>query len=202
MSTETSTQTAAAPSNTETTQQKSRPSARTRQDTIIADQILTTDQDAQSHSQLSRVIVIAIDHSSHSQHAFDWAFKNLLRKETDLKLKISFSKLYSAIGATYIDFSEMISSVEEQQRAISHQLLQEFALKLKNQNFACKAIAMRGDARDEIVRKVDEVNADALVIGSRGLGALRRTILGSVSDYCSHACHCTVIIVKEREHHE
>ena len=33
---------------------------------------------------------------------------------------------------------------------------------------------MRGDARDEIVRKVSELNADALILGSRGLGALKR----------------------------
>ncbi|KAG9292165.1 hypothetical protein G9A89_005309 [Geosiphon pyriformis] len=72
-----------------------------------------------------------------------------------------------------------------------HQLLQEYAAILKAQNFgvvskvltlyfpspkkfACKAIAMRGDPRDEIVRKVSEVNANTLVIGSRGLGALKR----------------------------
>jgi len=33
---------------------------------------------------------------------------------------------------------------------------------------------MRGDARDELVRKVDELNAEALVIGSRGLGVFKR----------------------------
>ncbi|CAG8550765.1 12472_t:CDS:2 [Ambispora gerdemannii] len=177
-----------------------------QQDTSTSthDQILTNDQDAQLQSPITRVIVIAIDHSSHSQYAFDWATKNLLRKETDLVVLVNVRPITSipgpyAIGAAYMDFSDVVLNIEEQHRANSHQLLQEYALKLKQQNFACKAIAMRGDARDEIVRKVEEVCADSLVIGSRGLGALKRTILGSVSDYCSHICRCTVIIVKEHE---
>jgi nucleotide-binding universal stress UspA family protein len=35
-----------------------------------------------------------------------------------------------------------------------------------------------------------------LIIGSRGMGAFKRTFLGSVSDYCVHHCHCPVIIPK------
>ncbi|CAG8665571.1 7072_t:CDS:2 [Ambispora leptoticha] len=166
MSTEASTQTVAAPSSsTETTQEKSRPSP-ARQETIVADQILTSDQDAK-HSQISRVFVIAIDHSSHSQYAFDWAVKNILRKETDLVVLINVRPIPSipgpyTIGATYMDFSEMITTVEEQQPPT----FAGFCFEIES----AEPIAMRGDARDEIVRKVTEVNADALVIGSRGLG--------------------------------
>jgi nucleotide-binding universal stress UspA family protein len=56
---------------------------------------------------------------------------------------------------------------------------------------------MRGDPRENLVRKVIEVHSDILVIGSRGLGAIKRTLLGSVSDYCVHNCHCAVIIAKK-----
>ncbi|CAG8691185.1 10386_t:CDS:2, partial [Dentiscutata erythropus] len=146
----------------------------------ITDTILTSAQDAESQTPISRVIVIAIDQSEHSQHAFDWAIKNFLRKDSDLVVLVNVRPVpmvpgpYAAIGASYMDFTEVITSLEEQHRVSSHTLLQEFAAKLKNQGFACKAIAMRGDARDEIVRKVSEVNADALIVGSRGLGALKR----------------------------
>ncbi|RIA99104.1 hypothetical protein C1645_747966 [Glomus cerebriforme] len=168
-----------------------------------ADTVLIASHDAESQSQITRVVVISIDQSPHSQQAFDWAAKNLLRKESDLVVLINVRPIPSipgpyAIGASYMDFTEVVSSLEEQHRLASHSLLQEFAAKLKAQNYACKAIAMRGDARDEIVRKVEELDGDVLVLGSRGLGALKRTILGSVSDYCTHHCHCTVIIVKEK----
>ncbi|RIB25694.1 hypothetical protein C2G38_2241248 [Gigaspora rosea] len=172
---------------------------------VNTDTILTNAQDAESQSPLTRVIVIAIDQSEHSMHAFDWAIKNFLRKDSDLVVLVNIRPIPTvpgpyAIGASYMDFTEVITSLEEQHRVSSHALLQEFAAKLKNHGFACKAIAMRGDARDEIVRKVSEVNADALIVGSRGLGVLKRTFLGSVSDHCCHHCDCTVIVVKATEH--
>ncbi|KAI8051491.1 hypothetical protein BDF22DRAFT_690982 [Syncephalis plumigaleata] len=54
---------------------------------------------------------------------------------------------------------------------------------------AVKAIALR-------VRKSEEVRADVLIMGSRGLGVLKRTLLGSVSDYCAHNCSMPIIVVK------
>ncbi|KAF3556416.1 hypothetical protein F2Q69_00010234 [Brassica cretica] len=36
-----------------------------------------------------------------------------------------------------------------------------------------------------------------LVVGSHGYGAIKRAVLGSVSDYCAHHAHCSVMIVKK-----
>uniref|UniRef100_A0A1D1XNI4 Universal stress protein A-like protein n=1 Tax=Anthurium amnicola TaxID=1678845 RepID=A0A1D1XNI4_9ARAE len=174
--------------------------------TVYQDTELINTVSESTNDPNSRTIVIALDHSEHSQHAFSWAVKNFLRKECDKVVLVNVRPVPTvpgpyAIGAAYMDFSEVVSSLEDQYRSNSHSLLKDFAGKLKTQGFECKAIAMRGDARDELVRKVDEVKADALVIGSRGLGVFKRTILGSVSDYCSHHCNCTVVIVKDKEAH-
>ena len=37
---------------------------------------------------------------------------------------------------------------------------------------------------------------DYIVMGTRGLGKLRRTIMGSVSDYVVHHAHCPVIVAR------
>ncbi|CAG8617803.1 23986_t:CDS:2 [Dentiscutata erythropus] len=168
---------------------------------VTADTVLTSTQDAESQTPISRVVVIAIDQSEHSQNAFDWAIKNFLRKDSDLVVLVNARPIPTVpgqytLGASYMDFTEVIASLEEQHRVSSHNLLKDFAAKLKSHDFSCKAIAMRGDAREEIVRKVSELKASTLIVGSRGLGALKRMFLGSVSDYCSHQCDCTVIIVK------
>lgn len=55
----------------------------------------------------------------------------------------------------------------------------------------------KGDARDEVVDFVESVKADLLIVGSRGLGALKRAFLGSVGDYCVHHAHTPVLIVKQ-----
>jgi nucleotide-binding universal stress UspA family protein len=41
---------------------------------------------------------------------------------------------------------------------------------------------LKGDPKHEIVRLSNEIGADMLVIGSRGLGAVKRLTMGSVSD--------------------
>jgi nucleotide-binding universal stress UspA family protein len=59
-----------------------------------------------------------------------------------------------------------------------------------------------GEPRDVIVDKVDEWKIDTLVIGSRGMGTIKRLILGSVSDHCIHNAKCAVVVVwptKEQE---
>ncbi|RIB22039.1 hypothetical protein C2G38_1035968 [Gigaspora rosea] len=164
--------------------------------TVITDTVLTSTQDEESKTPISRVVVIAIDQSEYSQKAFDWAVKNFLRKDSDLVVLVNVRPSPTTAGpygASYMDFAEVI---DEQQRVSSHNLLKEFATKLKSHDFACKAVAMQGDPREEIVRKVSELHASALIVGSRGLGILKRIFIGSVSDYCSHHCKCTVVVVK------
>ncbi|RKO87022.1 hypothetical protein BDK51DRAFT_11095, partial [Blyttiomyces helicus] len=60
----------------------------------------------------------------------------------------------------------------------------------------CRAIALRGDAREEILAKSEELKAELVVVGSRGMGAFKRAVLGSVSDYILHHSACPVLVVK------
>ena len=50
-----------------------------------------------------------------------------------------------------------------------------------------------------IVEVANKEKVNTIVMGTRGLGAVSRTLLGSVSDYVLHHAHCTVVICKERE---
>lgn len=52
-----------------------------------------------------------------------------------------------------------------------------------------------GDYADEIVDIAEEEGADMIVIGRRGLGRVRETLLGSVSQKVLHNAPCTVVIV-------
>lgn len=56
---------------------------------------------------------------------------------------------------------------------------------------------IEGDARNVLCDAVEKHHASVLVVGSHGYGAIKRAVLGSVSDYCAHHAHCTVMIVKK-----
>lgn len=60
-----------------------------------------------------------------------------------------------------------------------------------------------GPAADAIVKVADTRDADAIFVGSRGLGRVR-AVLGSVSHDVLHLADCPVVVVPERaaEHKE
>ncbi|KXS22306.1 hypothetical protein M427DRAFT_169271 [Gonapodya prolifera JEL478] len=100
-------------------------------------------------SQITRVLVISLDTSVHSQFAFQWAIDNFIKPENDLVVLVNVRPI-ATIPSPYG------TSVEEQHRIASHLLLQAYAQRLKKKHISVKAIAMRGDPRDEVVRKVTD----------------------------------------------
>lgn len=59
-----------------------------------------------------------------------------------------------------------------------------------------ESLYKRGDPVDEIVKYAEEGNFDLVIMGSRGLGAFSRTLLGSISDKVIHHINTSVLIVK------
>ena len=47
-----------------------------------------------------------------------------------------------------------------------------------------------------IVHLADELGVGLIVMGSRGLGGLRRALMGSVSDSVVRHAHCPVMVVR------
>ncbi len=57
---------------------------------------------------------------------------------------------------------------------------------------------LTGDAASAILDLAAEVDADLIVVGARGLGAVGRLLRGSVSTQVTHQAPCDVLVV---EHH-
>ncbi|KAJ3210097.1 hypothetical protein HDU67_005658 [Dinochytrium kinnereticum] len=169
------------------------------------------------HAVPKRVICIAVDNSKYSEHALHWALDNLVHAPgtegpqdqivllncRPFTLPGPYFSTYGDIagdfaGTTY-DNVEWIEKVDEQGRKESHDLLKRYGAKVLSHNVACRAIALRGDAREELCAKVKELKADVLVVGTRGMGTFKRAIFGSVSDYLLHHCECAVIVPKLSE---
>ena len=57
-------------------------------------------------------------------------------------------------------------------------------------------LQMQGPKDQAIVRLSEELGAGLIVMGSRGLGGLRRALMGSVSDSVVRHAHCPVLVVR------
>ena len=67
---------------------------------------------------------------------------------------------------------------------------------------AAKILVEDGPAGPQICKIAKREGATFVVTGSRGAGTVRRTILGSVSDYVLHHAHVPVVVVpKEKKTH-
>jgi nucleotide-binding universal stress UspA family protein len=53
-----------------------------------------------------------------------------------------------------------------------------------------------GDPDKEILRTAEALGVGLIVMGSRGLGALSRALMGSVSDSVVRHAHCPVLVVR------
>jgi nucleotide-binding universal stress UspA family protein len=60
-----------------------------------------------------------------------------------------------------------------------------------------QAHAKEGLPAAEIVSLADELGVGLIVLGSRGLGGIRRALMGSVSDSVVRHAHCPVLVVRK-----
>jgi nucleotide-binding universal stress UspA family protein len=75
-------------------------------------------------------------------------------------------------------------------------ILAEAASLARARGVTTEVHASRDDPADAILGVAEEVNADAVVVGNKGMKGARRFLLGSVPNKVAHNALCTVIIVK------
>lgn len=77
-----------------------------------------------------------------------------------------------------------------------HRQLQRLAAKLRAAGIDATALLVQGPTVQTLLAKVRHLDADHIVIGSHGHGALYRTVLGSVSEGVVHRAECSVTVVR------
>lgn len=95
--------------------------------------------------------------------------------------------------------NEQLARTREEKNKATHQSLQELANKFQINH---KIQQLQGHPGLAIVKAAEENNAGMVICGSRGMGFIRRTIIGSVSDYILHHARMPVIICKNEEEQE
>ncbi len=98
--------------------------------------------------------------------------------------------LAQVTGAALVDTGASHAVVEEAARQVGARAIEKWGSGLFTQ-----AHAVHGDAVDAILDTAALLNADLIVVGSKGMRGARR-YLGSVPNSVAHGAHCAVLIVK------
>ncbi|KAI8843369.1 hypothetical protein BJ741DRAFT_574216 [Chytriomyces cf. hyalinus JEL632] len=159
-----------------------------------------------------RVIAVAVDESEASKFALQWALEHLVNPAGNDQVCLLNCRPYAvpdyilghglagdfAPERSYEYNEEYVNAIERANREASHDLLKAYGELVLKKSCALRAIALRGDARDEILIKVEELKPDMLVTGCRGLGLIQKAFRGSLSDYLVQHSPVPVIVPRKQ----
>jgi nucleotide-binding universal stress UspA family protein len=135
-----------------------------------------------------RRIVVGVDGSEAGAKALEWAIQEARRWPAVVDVVTAWT--FPMVEGYAITHS--IDDVEGRARDVMEAAMSQVAQEAPE-------IVVRGETADGEAGPVlvDAARgADLLVVGSRGIGAVERVFLGSVSSYCSRHASCSVMIVR------
>ena len=148
-----------------------------------------------------RAALVAVDGSPDSLEAARWFSGLPLDPSTAIRVLSVVEPVHFPSTAPRI--------ISGRLRAIIEQMDQERGVELRRA-LAEPVAALRGRVKgvdvsmatglpaDEVSRAADDPSIDLVVLGARGLGAVRRLLLGSVSERVLRHAGCPVLIVREK----
>jgi len=138
------------------------------------------------------VILVGADDSPTARRAVEAACEICAMSKGTLHIVTAFDQLSIVGGGDTHEFKNVIN--EEDGRA----LLQTLSFIAKKHDVEPVLHSAKGDAADILIAKADEVGADLIVVGNRGMKGVRR-VLGSVPNSVAHGAACSVLIVDTTE---
>jgi len=77
-----------------------------------------------------------------------------------------------------------------------HKLIEQSVRELIKAGFTAEAVCQLGKPAEEIMKVASKHHADLIVMGAKGLGAIARFLLGSVSTRVVQHANCSVLVVR------
>lgn len=147
------------------------------------------------------MVVVAVDWSAESRRAVECAVQLAERGDARLAMLHVRERNTWTYGEDLVP-TEVIQNFEEEAETKASSLLKKYSEIATKKNVRSEGFYLKGDVRETIVREAEAMEADLLVLGSRGLGVLQEALLGSVSLHCLHHATCPVLIVRGQEGQE
>ncbi|KAM7430276.1 hypothetical protein ABFA07_018981 [Porites harrisoni] len=146
----------------------------------------------------SRVVVIAVDASDHAEKAFNW-YKDQVYRKGDKLVVVHSHELHPPALPHAMATEEWKKEVQKHEQYIKD-LEEKYKAKCEAMEVSAKIIIQGGNPGEHVCKIAEKEHATLIVCGSRGMGTVRRTILGSTSDYIIHHAHCPCLVVPKDKH--
>ncbi|KAH7678622.1 Universal stress protein A family protein [Dioscorea alata] len=158
-----------------------------------------------------RVIGVALDFSPCSKAALRWAIDHVVRTgdhlilvnvQKDVNYDVGEVQLWEATGSPLIPLSDLSDPgiVKKYGVKPDAETLDIITTAARQKEIVIVMKIYWGDPREKIIEAIDKIPLSSLVIGNRGLGKIKRVLLGSVSNYVVNSASCPVTVVKSTEH--
>ncbi|XP_063424960.1 universal stress protein YxiE-like [Mytilus trossulus] len=156
-------------------------------------------------TQTGKTVVIGIDGSQNSLFAIEW-YASHVHRHDDHVILVYCVEMSEVLTSSDWYHSPNPGDVDAFKTILDHEVkkvqsrLEEFGelLKRLKLNGVVKS-AQAPKPGEGILRVAKEENASMIVTGTRGLGKIRRTLLGSVSDYLVHHSPVPVLVCRFKE---
>jgi nucleotide-binding universal stress UspA family protein len=136
-------------------------------------------------------ILIPIDGSESSKRALEFG----IAIAKSAKAKITILEVIEDFGPLP-GYYEAAPPGKDRVKWISEQRFDKVHTILDDSTIQWDRKVAEGYAADEILNTAEQGKFDMIVIGSRGMGAVGRFLVGSVSDRVVHHAHCSVTVVR------
>jgi len=144
-----------------------------------------------------RVIILSIDASKQAEDAVKWYYAFLHRPENRVLLvNIPEGATVESTKGQKVNDGE-VQRLAEREKKLTEALQGKFDGVQQELNVHGEYLTVYGRPGEALVTAAQEHKAGMIIMGTRGLGTIRRTILGSVSDYVVHHAHCPVIVCRQ-----
>jgi nucleotide-binding universal stress UspA family protein len=94
--------------------------------------------------------------------------------------------------------AQIIEESDARERVKLQWAVDNGADRLQQAGLVADAMVLDGDPRHEINAEAERWQANSVFVGARGLGALDRLVLGSVSTAVVHQALCAVEVVRQK----
>lgn len=143
-------------------------------------------------------ILVPTDGSTHAKKAIDYASDLASKYGATVHLMHVISKSEIPEGLDrYMDVERIEEPREQVLKKIGDGIIKSGVTEAKGKGMNnVKSSIVIGDPAEKIVEFAKDNGVDMIIMGSRGLGAMKGILLGSVSSKVCHAAGCTCVTVK------